>query len=227
MEDIPRDVPACSARIEAGQPLAEALAAGGVVCLGPGVHAGPLVLKTSVTLRGEVGAVLDGGGTGSVLRVEDDDLVVRVEALTLRGGSAESGGGLALTGYSDVLLLQCVVEGNRARGLGDSAGGGGGVYATRGTIRIEGGMFRTNRAAFGSDLFVTGVAEAIVTNTPLAGDVVAREGAHLTLNAVNVGGAVQARGTTTRAPTVRVKGGTVKGGVQNDPRLPANVEILP
>lgn len=217
----------CTARVEAGQPLAEALAAGGVVCLGPGVHAGPLVLSASVTLRGEAGAVLDGRGEGSVLRVEDDDLVVRIEALTLRGGSGEAGGGLALTGYSEVALVGCTVEGNRAKGRGDTSGGGGGVYASRGTLRLENATFQGNRAPFGSDLFVTGVAEVTVLGGTLAGDVVAREGATLALDGVTVAGQLDARGTTTRAPTVRVKGGRLDGGVQNDPRLPAKVEILP
>ncbi len=227
--DIPVEgtMAACTARVEAGQPLADALAAGGVVCLGPGVHAGPLVLTTSVTLRGEAGAVLDANGGGSVLRVENDDLVVRVEALTLRGGSDEAGGGLALTGYSDVVLAGCTVEGNRAKGRGDTSGGGGGVYANRGTLRVEGGTFRGNRAPFGSDLFVTGVAEVTVLGGALGGDVVAREGARVVLDGVAVEGAVDARGTTTRAPEVRVKGGNVRGGINNDTRLPAKIEILP
>lgn len=218
---------ACTARVEAGQPLVEALAGGGVVCLGPGVHAGPLVLTTSVTLRGEAGAVLDGRGEGSVLRVEDDDLVVRVESLTLRGGSDEAGGGLAVSGYSEVALVGCVVEGNRARGRGDTSGGGGGVHASRGTVRIEDTTFRGNRAPFGSDLFVTGVAEVTVRGGVLGGDVVAREGAKVSLERVRIEGAVDARGTTTRAPAVRLQGTEAKGGVRNDGRLPATVEILP
>ncbi|MDP2311748.1 MAG: hypothetical protein Q8P41_02505 [Pseudomonadota bacterium] len=218
----------CTARIEAGQPLAEALAAGGVVCLGPGVHAGPLVVSASVTLRGEAGAVLDAKGGGSVVAVSDDDLVVRIEALTLRGGSGEAGGGVSLTGYSEIVLVGCTVEGNRAKARGGgTGGGGGGAYASRGTLRVEASTFRDNRAAVGSDLFVTGVAELTVSGGHLGGDVAAREGAQVALDGVAVDGALDARGTTTRAPTVSVKGGRVRGGVKNDPALPAQVEILP
>lgn len=218
---------ACTARVEAGKPLADALTQGGVVCLGPGVHVGPLVLTKSVTLRGEAGAVLDGRGEGSVVRVEDDELVVRIEALTLRGGSDEAGGGLALTGYSEVTLQGCVLEGNRAKGRGDTRGGGGGVYASRGTLRVENGTFKANRAAFGSDLFVTGVAEVTVVGGVLSGDVSVREGASVAIEGARIDGTLDARGTTTRAPTVRLRGPAPAGGLRNDPQLPAKVEVLP
>jgi nitrous oxidase accessory protein len=216
----------CMARVEAGQPLAAALAAGGVVCLGPGVHAGSWVVETSVTLRGEAGAVLEGGG-GSVVAVEGDDLVVRIESLTLRGGSAEAGGAVSLTGYSALALVGCTVEGNTARSRGGApGGGGGGVYASRGTLRVEGSTFRGNRATVGSDLFVTGVADVIVVGGHLGGDVAAREGAKLVLDGVTVDGHLDARGTTTRAPVVQLKGGRLRGGVKNDASLPARVEIV-
>lgn len=213
-------------RIEAGQPLEAAVAAGGIVCLGPGVHAGPLLLTNSVTLKGDAGAVIDAGGRDSVLRIEDDDLVIRVEALTLRGGTAEAGGGLALTGWSEVTVVGCTLESNQARGRAGSSGGGGGAYASRGTLRVEGTTFRGNRAPLGSDLFVTGTSEVTITGGHLDGDVVAREGAKLAMNGVAVAGALDTRGTTSRAPTIRVQGGTL-GSVRNDPTLPASVEIVP
>ena len=213
-------------RIEAGQPLEAAVAAGGTVCLGAGVHAGPLVLTKSVVLRGDAGAVIDAGGRDSVLRIEGDDLVIRVEAVTLRGGVAEAGGGLALTGWSEVVVVGCTLESNQARGRAGSSGGGGGAYASRGTLRFEGSTFRDNRAPIGSDLFVTGASEVTLTGGHLAGDIAGREGTKLALAGVAVAGALDVRGTTTRAPTVVVQGGSL-GSVRNDPSLPASVEILP
>jgi nitrous oxidase accessory protein len=44
-------------------------APGDTVILEGGVHRGPLVMKTRVLLRGEPGAVIDGGGSGSALLV--------------------------------------------------------------------------------------------------------------------------------------------------------------
>jgi nitrous oxidase accessory protein len=46
-----------------------AAAAGDTVTLAPGVHRGPLEVRTRIVLRGGPGAVLDGGGEGTVLRV--------------------------------------------------------------------------------------------------------------------------------------------------------------
>ncbi len=218
------DLPVCTVRIEAGQPLDVALDGGGVVCLGPGVHRGPLVIARSVILRGEAGAVLDGGGGGSVVQIQADELVVRIEALTVRGGAAEVGGGLALTGYSEVFTQGCRFEGNRARPGG---GGGGGVFANRGRLHLVDTSFSGNHAPLGTDLLVTGVAEVTVSGGHLHGTVAAREGAVVHLERTEVDGEVHVRGTTTRRPTLRVTGGRLGAGVKNDPGLPAIVEILP
>jgi nitrous oxidase accessory protein len=69
----------------AARALAEA-AAGDTVLLGPGAHAGPLVIARPLTLRGEPGAVVDGGGRASVLTVAAGGAVV--EDLALRGSGA-------------------------------------------------------------------------------------------------------------------------------------------
>ena len=66
----------------AARALAEALP-GDTVVLGRGVHAGPLRMDRRVTLRGEPGAVVDGGGRATVLTVTADG--ARIEDLTLRG----------------------------------------------------------------------------------------------------------------------------------------------
>ncbi len=56
---------------------------GDVVVLLPGVHSGPLRLDRIVHLRGEAGAVVDGGGQGTVLQVLAPGAVI--EGLTIRG----------------------------------------------------------------------------------------------------------------------------------------------
>ncbi len=55
---------------------------GDVVVLAPGIHRGPLRIAASITLRGEPGAIVDGGGAGSIITVASDD--VRVESLVVR-----------------------------------------------------------------------------------------------------------------------------------------------
>ncbi|MGR3781710.1 MAG: nitrous oxide reductase family maturation protein NosD [Albimonas sp.] len=55
----------------------EAAQAGDELILLPGRHHGPAVIATPLTLRGEPGAVIDGGGRGSVVRVEAPDVTVQ------------------------------------------------------------------------------------------------------------------------------------------------------
>lgn len=69
--------------------LAAALAgasAGEVLILAPGLHAGPVTLDRPVTLDGRGAAVLDGGGTGSVITVTGPDVTVR--GLEIRGSGS-------------------------------------------------------------------------------------------------------------------------------------------
>lgn len=50
---------------------------GATVRVPPGVHQGPLILDRPVTLIGEPGAVIDGGGRGDVIRIEAPDVTIR------------------------------------------------------------------------------------------------------------------------------------------------------
>jgi len=59
---------------------------GDTVVLARGVHPGPLRVERPITLRGEPGAVVDGGGRLTVLDVASDQAVV--EDLALRGSGA-------------------------------------------------------------------------------------------------------------------------------------------
>lgn len=65
------------------QAAVAAAAAGDVLVLSPGVHAGPVTIDRAITLRGEPGAVIVGAGKGSVVTVESPD--ARIEGLTIRG----------------------------------------------------------------------------------------------------------------------------------------------
>ncbi len=189
--------------------------------LAPGVHLGPLWIEQSVTLRGEPGAVLDGQFRGSVIRVEADDLEVRLEGLTLKGGVAEVGGGVLLNGYSSVILSECTVEGNAA-----PRNGGGGLYAARGNVRVLGCRFQRNVARVGNDVLLSGVAEAVFEGSQLDGDVVVREGVRLVLRDCDISGVLDLRGTTTRAPAIELDGAQVLGGVRNEGPRHATVTLL-
>jgi len=80
-----------------------AAAAGDEIVLGAGVHAGPVTLDRALTLRGEHGAVLDGGDEGSVVTVTAPG--VTVANLTIRGS------GLDRTAMDSGVVLEKGAEG--------------------------------------------------------------------------------------------------------------------
>ncbi|MEI6985105.1 MAG: nitrous oxide reductase family maturation protein NosD [Rhodospirillaceae bacterium] len=60
--------------------LQDALLAAGVgdeLLLAPGVHPGPVVITKPITLTGQPGAMVDGGGSGQVIRIIAPDVIVR------------------------------------------------------------------------------------------------------------------------------------------------------
>jgi nitrous oxidase accessory protein len=95
---VPARPGAAAAAIAAAQP-------GDVILLATGVHRGPLRLDRAVTLRGEPGAVLDGGGRGTVLEIAASSAVV--ESLAIRGSGTRPtaiDSGIRVVGAADVTL---------------------------------------------------------------------------------------------------------------------------
>ncbi|MDE2375764.1 nitrous oxide reductase family maturation protein NosD [Bradyrhizobium sp.] len=64
------------------QPLIDATPTGGVLHLAPGIYAAPGIVGRPLRIEGEPGAVIDGGGVGSIMTVAADD--VQVIGLTFR-----------------------------------------------------------------------------------------------------------------------------------------------
>ena len=67
------------------QAAVDAAAPGDVLRLAPGQHRGPIIVSKALTLAGEPGAVLNGGGQGSVVTLE-------APGTTVRGLSIEGSG---------------------------------------------------------------------------------------------------------------------------------------
>lgn len=182
---------------------------GAVVCLAAGVHAGRLDLSHSLTLRGQTGAILDGGGRGPVVRIGADGLQVVIEGLEIRNGAARFGSGVQVEGYSKVTLRGCTVSGNR-RG----EGGGTGLGARRGVVAVEG-------CAFGDEVTVTGTAQATFSGADLD-ELNVLDKAKVRLESTSVKRPVTLRGTTTSKPTLTLGPG-VSAEVRNHDTVPGVV----
>ena len=76
--------------VQGAPTLADRIAAaspGDTIRVPVGVHGGPFIIDRPLTLRGEPGAVLDGGGTGTVLRVTAPDVTVADVTIRASGPS--------------------------------------------------------------------------------------------------------------------------------------------
>ena len=174
---LPDAAPAAEHRVPAGgAAFAQAIAGaapGDTLVLEPGLHAGPVVVDRSITVRGEEGAIVDGGGRGRVITVAAPGVVVR--GLTVTGSGltlASEDSGVYVTAAGDGARIvdnrfernligvylkgpeDAVVAGNRIRGRDDlrmnERGNGVQLWNTPGSI-VE-----NNTIRFGRDgIFVT------------------------------------------------------------------------
>jgi len=195
--------------IAAGGRIPGAFAAGSVVELAPGVHRGALFVDGDLEVHGP-DAVLDAKGRGAVAHVVEDRLKVVLSGLTLRGGRAQLGAGVFIEGHSEVLLRNVTIEAGRA------TGGGSAVGAIRGQLTLESCRVQ------GEALF-TGVSRVVLRDTVVTDDLLVREGADVVLEGGAVEGSLDIRGTTTRAPTVTVRG-TQIAELHNHPQMPGTLQ---
>ena len=99
--------------IESGSP-----GSGTVVCVSPGTYTENLDFSgNTIHLVGTAGAaltVVDGGGSGTVLRLASGEAGARVEGLTLTNGSNQRGGGVAIDFGAQVEMIGVHIIGNTA-----------------------------------------------------------------------------------------------------------------
>jgi hypothetical protein len=185
-------------RVETGQSVADALRGARDVVLAPGVHPGGVEIVRDTVLRGEPGAVLDNGGRGRVLLVQEDGITVEIEGIVVRGGHAELGAGLAVTADAVVRVRDCVFDGNHRVQLRAAGFGAGAGFTT----------FTRCRLGPRDDVHVGQSARVAFEDCDVAGDLAVVEGAQVEIVGGRVG-RLRVRGTTTQLPSVRVVGAAV------------------
>jgi nitrous oxidase accessory protein len=87
-----------------------AAAPGDVLLISPGRHSGPVVVDKPLTLRGQPGAVVDGGGHGRVIQVSAPDVTISGLDITGSGLDLET---MDAGIFLDKAAVRAVVEGNR------------------------------------------------------------------------------------------------------------------
>ncbi|ULQ59480.1 right-handed parallel beta-helix repeat-containing protein [Brucepastera parasyntrophica] len=126
---------------------------------------------------------LDADGEARVLYINNADVTLG-ENLTLKGGSAESGGGVYVTGPNAKFTVSGgEISENESTGSAD-ANGGGGIYAGNGAkVFMTGGTVSENEAVNGGGLYVTGSGTALeMTNGTVTDNEAAKGGGVLVLN---------------------------------------------
>lgn len=106
-----------------------------------------LVLSKSVTLQGEVGTILDGGGSGRVISVTNG-VTVLLSGVVVQNGLADDGGGIFNQGN---LTLSGVTIRNNTAVSNPNFGEGGGLYNS-GSLNVTNSTFSQNSAEYGGGL---------------------------------------------------------------------------
>ena len=198
---------------------------GATLCLKPGTWTGTHVVNRSVTIRAlEPGTVvLDARGEGPVFGIEGDGHKVVLEGLSLKGGSSNAGGAIALEARSDVHLIGCTLTGNRTNDYG-----GGALYARRGGFTLKDCRLTDNEGKTGGAILADGISDWDIEGTTITGNkggrggaIAVRDGALVVIKASTIegnqategaGAAIWLDGTATRGPELTITGGTVTGG---------------
>jgi fibronectin-binding autotransporter adhesin len=141
------------------------------------------------------GLTLSGGGNSRVFQV-DGDVTASLSGLTITGGSASNGGGLANYGGT-VTLTGCTVSGNSA-----GHDGGGMYFNDGGTATLTGCTVSSNSAGYsGGGLFEGSSVTLALTNCTVSGN-----------SADNNGGGLANYGGTAILTGCTVSGNSSNGG---------------
>jgi hypothetical protein len=144
------DNPCTEPREGACATIAHALSLAGpdaVIEIGPGIYTETLTIDQPVTLRGGDRdlTVINGGGQGRVITIAQDAGPVRLENLTITGGSSHGSGGGVLN-QGDLMLANVTITANSTQSYGGGIANFGAlalddVAITGNYAAVEGGLY--------------------------------------------------------------------------------------
>lgn len=150
------------------QEAVDAAPVGTVIMVAGGIHAGPVhVIEkplTLMSLNGPAGCIIDAGGAGPAVTLDNATDVI-FEGFTVTGGSAATGGGILCRGGAPT-ITHCIVSGNAA-----APDNGGGIACIGAAPKITGCLIVNNTAAgSGGGIAYTLASSALISNCTLAGN---------------------------------------------------------
>lgn len=185
---------------------------------------------TGTTISGN-SVMTTGGSTGGGINVATSSSTpsivsfVRVENSTVSGNTAQTGGGVYVTGGGSFKGTNLTVSGNSTNNP-ESAGNGGGIYFNAGSAVLRNSTISNNTAnntGAGGGIYSTGVGNYLIANTIVANNT-AETAASAEIRISTTSGSVfNSRGNNviegTRSGTLTIVNGAVIAGV--DPQLGA------
>ncbi len=163
---VPADQPTIQAGIDAGE-------LGDTILIDCGIYyEHDIVLRPGLTVRGLGGdpdcVTVDADGLGRVFFAENLDSLVRLEGLTLRGGSEQ--GGAIRSAYSEFDVSHCVITENYSSIAA-------GIYMYDSEFRITGCVFRDNEGTWGGGGIQIGDSSPLIQDCLFEGNYASDGGA--------------------------------------------------
>ncbi|MEC8277717.1 MAG: MopE-related protein, partial [Myxococcota bacterium] len=139
------------------QPATPLLNTAGTVVLCDGSYYVNMTVRNDVVLSPNGSVVLDGAETGSIVNIDQSNVIFEASDMTFMNGLGsqeimpgftQAGGGLACFGFSEVILDNVVFTYN----VGDL---GGGLISIACNLNITNSEFNTNAAIYGGGIYAT------------------------------------------------------------------------
>src|SRR3954453_20839222 len=132
--------------------------------------ASELTVSSTVTINGESprSTIVDAGGDSRVFEITGGSVVMN--GLSVTGGSAAGGGGIGVSGSTELILDRVAVHGNTATGPSNQFGGGidvfqGGLIVRHSAIYGNKVIATSNDKALGGGVFLNGTAMSATFDT--------------------------------------------------------------
>jgi len=195
------------------------------VIVAAGIYTENVVITRSMTLQSAdaLAAIIHGGGVGTVIRIDNTEMVT-VEGFIITGGDSSinngEGGGIAVR-RATALVLNNLIEGNVASSDPATRGRGGGIDVFSSTVHIISNTIQSNlaysvtapvsgRYGIGGGIWISSDSAATITDNQILSNTAAQAD---TPGGISSGGG--GIGGSTSGTVLTIDGNTIRGNMGN------------